>query len=137
MLNNLLRLLDNDNFMSRLEKVLETFDERLNQEFNAPFGNVSDVDSGFMDMGQFYELKLNLSDGVTENDIKVEIEDDETVNVSAEYENGETKFKFMTMTTLPEDANADSLTAELEDNSVFVRVEKENKPNKVIKVTKK
>jgi HSP20 family molecular chaperone IbpA len=137
MLNNLLRLLDNDNFMSRLEKVLETFDERLNQEFNAPFGNVSVVDSGFMDMGQFYELKLNLSDGVTENDINVQIEDDETVNVSAEYENGETKFKFMTMTTLPEDANADSLTAELEDNSVFVRVEKENKPNKTIKVTKK
>jgi HSP20 family molecular chaperone IbpA len=123
--------------MSRLEKVLETFDERLNQEFNVPFGNVSVVDSGFMDMGQFYELKINLNDGVTENDINVEIEDDETVKVSAEYETGETKFKFMTMTTLPEDANADSLTAELEDNSVFVRVEKENKPNKTIKVTKK
>ena len=137
MLNNLLRLLDNDNFMSRLEKVFETFDERLNQEFNAPFGNVSVFGSEFMDMGQFYELKIYLNDGVTENDINVEIEDDETVKVSAEYETGETKFNLMTMTTLPEDANADSLTAELEDSTVFVRVEKENKPNKTIKVTKK
>lgn len=137
MLNSLLRLLDNDDFMSRLEKTLKSFDEKIKQEINAPIGLESIYESGFKDMGKNYELKLNLNDGVTENDINVEIEDDETVKISAEYNVGESKFKFMTMTTLPEDADADTLSAELVDNSVVVKVEKENKPNKAIKVTKK
>ena len=137
MLNTLLRLFEDDNLMSKFEKALKSLDERIKNEFAMPINAESIFNAGFKDMGSYYELKLNIHDGVTENDINVEMENDETVKISVEQKLCNSTFKAVTVTTIPDDADADSLTAELVDSDVVVKVEKENKPSKTIKVTKK
>lgn len=143
MINTLLRLFDNDNFMSRFENALKSLDERLKQELkeiSVPMNAEAIFSAVFKDNGDNYELKINLHEGITESDINVEIEDDETVKITAEHKDENTSFKMVTMTTIPDDADADTLTAELVDNKVVInvkKVEKDTKENKVIKVTKK
>lgn len=143
MINTLLRLFDNDNFMSRFENALKSLDERLKQELkeiSVPMNAEAIFSAVFKDNGDNYELKINLNEGITESDINVEIEDDETVKITAEHKDENTSFKMVTMTTIPDDAYADTLTAELVDNKVVInvkKVEKDTKENKVIKVTKK
>lgn len=143
MINTLLRLFDNDNFMSRFENALKSLDERLKQELkeiSVPMNAEAIFSAVFKDNGDNYELKINLNEGITESDINVEIEDDETVKITAEHKDENSSFKMVTMTTIPDDADADTLTAELVDNKVVInvkKVEKDTKENKVIKVTKK
>lgn len=143
MINTLLRLFDNDNFMSRFENALKSLDERLKQELkeiSVPMNAEAIFSAVFKDNGDNYELKINLHEGITESDINVEIEDDETVKITAEHKDENSSFKMVTMTTIPDDADADTLTAELVDNKVVInvkKVEKDTKENKVIKVTKK
>lgn len=136
MLNSLLRLLDNDNLMSRLDQALKTLDEKIKNEFAAPINFESVFNMGFKDMGCYYELKVNLHEGVTEEDINVEMENDETVKISASQQLGNSSFKVGIISTLPEDAIADTLTAELVGETVVVNVEKA-KATKKIDVKKK
>lgn len=135
MLNTLLKLFENDNLMSRFENALDILNNKIQNEFGK-INAQAIFSAGFKDMGCNYELKLNLHEGVTENDINIEMENDETVKISCTQELENSTFKAITVTTLPEDAIADTLTAELVDSTVVVKVEKA-KTAKKIEISKK
>lgn len=136
MMNELIKLLEDGNLMSRLENAMSLLNEKLG---NIDFGiekfdtfNTSD----FKDMGPNYELRVkSFNEKINEDNINVELEDDKFITVSVEYSDENTTYNSTTSVTIPCDAIADSLRADLVDGEIVITVDK-RKESKKIRVNK-
>lgn len=135
-MNELIKLLEDGNLMSRLENAMSLLNEKLG---NIDFGiekfdtfNTSD----FKDMGPNYELRVkSFNEKINEDNINVELEDDKFITVSVEYSDENTTYNSTTSVTIPCDAIADSLRADLVDGEIVITVDK-RKESKKIRVNK-
>ena len=145
MLNTLIRLFNDENIMERLENAYSVLSKRLNEElekynvnveteFNDNFFDYSETN--FVDKGCHYELTINVNDKVEAEDINVDLEDDKVIKVVVKHNEKNMTYKSSTTTMLPEDAVADSLTADFIDGKIVITVDKA-KSSKKICVNKK
>ena len=145
MLNTLIKFLNDENVMERLENACNVLSKRINEElekYNIDVnGNVEDElfdysATNFADKDDHYELVVNVHEKVDLEDINVDLRDDKILKVVVNHKEDNMTYKSSTTTMLPEDAVAETLTAELSDGKIVICVEKK-KENKKICVNKK
>lgn len=128
MLNYLLELLDNKELMSNVETALYGLNKLFSNEFVSY--------NSFEDCGDHYELTIDTREGIDEDNINIEITDDKILKVVVEKDDDNDYYKSVTKETLPADADADTMTANLNDDVIVIVVEKK-KGHSGIKITRK
>lgn len=131
-MNELIKLLEDGNLMSRLENAMSLLNEKLG---NIDFG-IEKFDTfktnDFKDMGPNYELRVkSFNEKINEDNINVELEDDKFLTVSIEYSDENTTYNSTTSVTIPCDAIADSLKADLVDGEIVITVDKKKESKKI------
>lgn len=132
MMNELIKLLEDGNLMSRLENAMSLLNEKLG---NIDFG-IEKFDTfktnDFKDMGPNYELRVkSFNEKINEDNINVELKDDKFLTVSIEYSDENTTYNSTTSVTIPCDAIADSLKADLVDGEIVITVDKKKESKKI------
>ena len=126
MFNELVKLVDESNLEKRLANFFGNFDYEkaldrfYKSDFVAPFKNIV---SSFEDKGDHYELALNVAEGATAKNVKVDLEDN-VLNVNYSFKSKNASTSTSISETLPEDADADTLTATVENGVLLVSVNK-------------
>ena len=128
MLNYLLELLDNKELMSNVETALYGLNKLFSNEFVSY--------NSFEDCGDHYELTIDTREDIDEDNINIEITDDKILKVVVEKDADNDYYKSVTKETLPADADADTMTANLNDDVIVIAVEKK-KEHSGIKITRK
>lgn len=121
MLNELVELFGSDDFIAELKNEFINLGTKIYECLP------SKLENGFVDFGDHYELRVGAKGNVDENGIDIVMDNDKEVSVSVKFENGNTKCSTFVTSTIPSDAIADSLTAELSNGVVVVRVDKMKK----------
>lgn len=116
MLRRLFGLLNDEDFLS---EVRESY-----RGLKTAYSNVL---SGFeeVDGENSYMMVLNVPDAITSSDVNVEYDDEtNTVTVETSYANGGVQYSMKITETLPEDADADTMTATVVNGVFSILVEK-------------
>ena len=131
---NLVKPFSNDNLLKSLYEDFKNFD----QEFGlADFRN----ETTWKDTGKAYKLEVSLGNDFNLGNVEITLDEEKFVKVNYEEHSGNAMHKFSLTETLPEDALAETLSAEKKDGKIVLTVnhkvdgEEVDKKHRTIKVT--
>ena len=122
MLNTLIKLLENDNFIERASKVLsENF-----ANFESAFGanSFSSTDNTFTEVDGGYEMKVAVGNDANEDNVTIDL-NGSILSVKYRKSTDKQVRLFKIIETLPNDADLDTLDAKIVDGMLIITVDKE------------